>query len=209
MQTVSAEEMYAYEQKIITDIGVPAIVLMEAAAQAIVAQMRKHVTKKDRILVVAGSGNNGGDAIAAGRILTLNHYDVTILLVSPSGQYSTENQIQQQIAHGYHCRIVTDYQAIDFAAYHVFLDGLFGIGLARPVAGDALAVISRINDVKERYVYAIDVPSGISAAGGQKLGACVIADETITFGFAKKGMNNPELASYFGAITIDNIGFFY
>lgn len=209
MKTVSAEEMYAYEKRIIEEIGVPAMVLMEAAARAIVAQMCKRVTIADRILVVAGSGNNGGDAIAAGRILTLNHYDVTILLVSPSGHYSQENKIQQQIAHGYHCRILTDLHAVNFADYNIFLDGLFGIGLDRPAEGDALTAISQINNAKQKYVYAIDVPSGISVASGQKTGACVIADETITFGFAKQGMANPELAIYFGDITVDNIGFFY
>lgn len=209
MKIMTANDMYAYEQTIIEDIGVPTMVLMEAAAQAVVRQMVRRVTINDRILIIAGSGNNGGDAIAVGRILQLKNYQVTMLITSPTGHYSPENKAQQKIARGYACQLVDDYQAIDFTGFQIFVDGLFGIGLGRPITGAPLTIINTLNQLTAKRVYAIDIPSGISAASGEALGPCVLADETITFGFAKNGMDNPQLKKYFGAITVDDIGFFF
>lgn len=209
MKTLTAEEMYHYEEKIMNEKGVPSIVLMECAARAIAAQMKQTITKKDQIVIVAGGGNNGGDGIAVGRILHNEGFPVEILVVGNPDHYSEQNQLQQKIAKGYGATIKTDLDEVDFTTATVIVDALFGIGLNRPVEGSPLKAIEKVNAAKQVRVYAIDAPSGISSVEGKALGTCVIANETITFGFYKHGMEKDELEDYFGDITVDDIGFFY
>ncbi|MCF1632386.1 NAD(P)H-hydrate epimerase [Tetragenococcus koreensis] len=209
MKTLTAEEMYHYEEKIMNDKGVPSNVLMECAARAIAAQMKQTITKKDQIVIVAGGGNNGGDGIAVGRILHNEGFQVEILVVGNPDHYSEQNRLQQKIAKGYGASIKTDLDGIDFTKATVIVDALFGIGLNRPVEGKPLKAIEKMNAAKQARVYAIDAPSGISSVEGKALGTCIIADETITFGFYKHGMEKDELQDYFGHITVDDIGFFY
>ncbi len=209
MKTLTADEMYQYEEKVMNEKGVPSIVLMECASRAIVAQMKQRITKTDIIVIAAGGGNNGGDGIAVGRILHNEGFQVGILVVGNPDHYSEQNRLQQNIAKGYGTLIKTDLTEIDFTKATVIVDALFGIGLNRPVKGEALKVIEKINAAKQARTYAIDAPSGVSSVEGKALGNCVIADETITFGFYKHGMEKKELANYFGHITVDDIGFFY
>lgn len=201
--------MYHYEEKIMNEKGVPSIVLMECASRATITQMKQMITKADTIVIAAGGGNNGGDGVAVGRILHNEGFQVEILLVGNSEHYSKQNCLQQRIARAYGVVIKTDLTEMDFAKATVVVDALFGIGLNRPVEGKALQVIQKINAAKQARIYAIDAPSGISSVEGKALGNCVIADETITFGFYKYGMEKEELASCFGHITVDDIGFFY
>lgn len=209
MKTLTADEMYQYEEKVMNEKGVPSIVLMECASRAIARQMKKTITKTDAIVIAAGSGNNGGDGIAVGRILHNEGFQVEILVVGNPDHYSEQNRLQQKIAKAYGALVKTDLTEVDFTKATVIVDTLFGIGLNRPVKGEALTVIGKINAAKQARTYAIDAPSGVSSVEGKALGNCVTADETITFGFYKHGMEKKELENYFGQITVDDIGFFY
>jgi len=208
MEFLTAAQMYDYEQHIIEDKQVPSIVLMECAARAIVKQMKKTISLLDKVMIVAGGGNNGGDAIAVGRILHNEGFQVEILIVGNPQHYSEQNILQQKIAESYGTSIKTDLAKVDFTETTAFVEGLFGIGLSRPVQGTALKAIQKINDQHAARTFSIDVPSGISALTGEKIGDCVLADETITFGFYKHGMEKENLKKYFGTITVDDIGFF-
>lgn len=209
MKYLKASEMFAYEQEIIENKGVPAIVLMECAARAVVTQMKQTITKSDSILVVCGDGNNGGDGLAVGRILHNEGYKVTILEAGDPKQRTSQNSLQSKIAKNYGTAFVSQIDHVNFKEFTVFVDALFGIGLSRKISGAPLEIIKKINGVKSSRVYAIDVPSGISAEKGVALGIYLQADETITFGFYKKGMEKSELQESFGKITVADIGFFY
>lgn len=209
MKTLTAEEMYAYEKNIMNNKGVPSNVLMECAARATVKKMKQTISKNDGITVVAGGGNNGGDGLAVGRILHNEGFQVEILVIGNPEHYSEQNRLQQQIAKKYGVAIETHLEKIDFTKTKVIVDALFGIGLSRPVKGVPLQAIEKINRAKQARVYAIDVPSGVSSIEGKILGSCVMADETMTFGFYKHGMEKEELKNVFGDITVDDIGFYY
>lgn len=209
MKTLTAEEMYEYEKSIMNDKGVPSIVLMECAARATAKQMKQTLSQNDRITIVAGGGNNGGDGLAVGRILHNEGFQVEILVLGNPDHYSEQNQLQQKIAKSYGAVVKTSLEKIDFTKTTVIVDALFGIGLSRAVKGIPLQAIEKINATKQARVYAIDVPSGISSIEGEILGNCVMADETMTFGFYKHGMEKEKLKSSFGHITVDDIGFYY
>ena len=78
---VTGDEMKQIEKCAIEEIGIDSLVLMERAALSVVAHMKKHTTKQDKICVVCGSGNNGADGVAIARILLEDKYKVTIVVL--------------------------------------------------------------------------------------------------------------------------------
>lgn len=204
----TAEEMYRYEKHIMKDKHVPPLLLMEGAAHAVYRQMQRTLPTPKKILAIAGTGNNGADAIAVARLYLLHGTEAEVLLIGDPQHASMENQQQQAIFAGYGGIIHTDPARPDLSRYTAIIDGLFGIGLNRPIQGTAARVITALNQLATARIYAIDVPSGIATEKGVAFTPCVRADETITFGFYKHGMEDPALAQYFGNIIVDDIGFF-
>ncbi|NRR74774.1 hypothetical protein HRD57_00350 [Tetragenococcus halophilus] len=132
MKTLTAEQMYHYEETIMNEKNVPSIVLMECASRAVVQQMKKIITKTDTIVIAAGGGNNGGDGIAVGRILHNEGFQVEIFVAGNPDHHSEQNRLQQKIAKAYQAVIKTDLSEVDFTNATVIVDALFGIGLNLP-----------------------------------------------------------------------------
>lgn len=216
---LTAQEMSDADRFTSNTIGIPSIVLMEraalAAAEAVRADFPLHGSSRKkpvRIAVAAGKGNNGADALAAGRILLDAGYEVDFYsekLCADAVSGTPASNLDTQLA------VLASYGAVLHSLQElipaedtlsaapsavpadaplkytdVLLDGLFGTGLSREIAGTAADVIRAINDQRREYgaaVYAIDIPSGISASTGEVLGTAVEADVTVTFAFYKRG----------------------
>ena len=86
----------------------------------------------------------------------------------------------------------------DFSGADVIVDGIFGTGLARAVEGEAAALIERVN-ASGRPVLAIDIPSGLSADTGMRLGAAIRADATVSLVAWKRGLFTGDAADCVGA----------
>jgi ADP-dependent NAD(P)H-hydrate dehydratase / NAD(P)H-hydrate epimerase len=200
---IDSKGMKSIDDYTVEVLKIPAMVLMERAAYEVAAVIRQQVKKTDRILAVCGTGNNGGDGIAAGRILYLQGYHVAILLVGDENKRSEQTKQQLEIARNLNIPI-ENYNKLH--EYNIIIDAIFGVGLSRPVTGEYLSVIDNIN-LNNNKVFAIDIPSGISADYGMVMNAAVRADETITFGLCKKGLLVYPGADYAGKITIADIGF--
>ena len=132
--------------------------LMERAGAAAADLAAKLVSGKD-VLVLAGPGNNGGDARIAAELLKQKFFRVTI----------AEKDIPAQKDWG------------------LVIDGLFGIGLARPIEGDYAKLVEYANR-QACPVLALDVPSGIQSDSGRVLGCAVRASHTLTFIALKPGL---------------------
>lgn len=198
-----------------SEIGIPGIVLMERAAYALVQEVTRIIRKNDKILAVCGSGNNGGDGIAAARILHLMGYTCDVLLISGAHGVSVENEHQLKIAEKVGVKIhrITNEVVIrcndtiiDFSAYDVVIDAIFGIGLVREVGEPYQSIIEQINS-SEATVIAADIPSGIDADTAQVLGCAVKADVTVSFGYGKPGIYLYPGAEYAGKTVVHEIGF--
>ncbi|MDD5936996.1 MAG: NAD(P)H-hydrate dehydratase [Clostridiales bacterium] len=201
---LSASQMKSLDQMTIQEIGIESLVLMERAALGVVEEIKKHVTLKDRILVVCGSGNNGGDGFAVARILLAQGHSVDAMFVGSMAKMTLECKKQMQIAVKMGLSMRTE---LLFSEYNIIVDGIFGIGLDRPVHGEFANVIERINEQKESaFVIAIDIPSGISADTGQKLDYAVKADVTVTFQEMKRGLLLYPGAEYAGNIIVKDVG---
>jgi NAD(P)H-hydrate epimerase len=182
---------------------IPSMVLMERAAKEVVAVMKKRIDKSDRILAVCGSGNNGGDGIAAGRILYLQGYQVAILFIGEEDKASIQLKAQLEIARNLGIPI-ENYNKLH--EYNIIIDAIFGVGLSRPVFGLQEEVIRQINQ-NANIIYAVDIPSGISTDNASVMNIAVKADYTITFGYNKLGLLFYPGALYAGEITVVDIGF--
>ena len=78
-KVVTSKEMASLDAYTIHDVGIPSMVLMERAALAVAAQIQKISANRERILVVCGNGNNGGDGVAVARLLYLKGYHLSLI----------------------------------------------------------------------------------------------------------------------------------
>ena len=96
-QLVTGDEIRKIEQYVINEIGIPSLVLMERAALSVSEHIKKRFSKKDRICVVCGSGNNGADGVAIARQLLEDDYSVQIVLLGKEEKFSFEMKTQTAI----------------------------------------------------------------------------------------------------------------
>ena len=190
----------------INTMGVPSVVLMERAAYEVAsktAQIAMSFTRKVRICVVCGNGNNGADGVAVSRILTWQGLPVDIIMADVEGHHTKEMELQLNIATNSSIRFA---HINDIPEYDIVIDALFGIGLSRDITGKYAQITGMINESRN-VVISIDIPSGINAATGQIMGIAVRADATVTFGYNKIGMMLYPGKKYSGDITVADIGF--
>src|SRR3954469_15470542 len=128
--------------------------LMERAGSA-VAHVAVHLAAEGPILVIAGPGNNGGDAWVAARRLAAMTREVIVYDATGTEPKAAEARAARAALHGTGTRVVTEWP--DALAPALIVDGLLGIGLARDVAGPLASIIQRINQAG-LPVLAIDLP---------------------------------------------------
>ncbi|HYD97353.1 MAG TPA: NAD(P)H-hydrate dehydratase [Noviherbaspirillum sp.] len=165
-----------------------------------------HASPADaRVLVLAGPGNNGGDALEAAASLAENGVDVTVLLCADSGRLPADACRALQRARSGNVRFAdASTESVQSGAWTLAIDGLFGIGLARPVSGLHRTLADAINALC-CPVLAIDVPSGLDADTGGIVGddgIAVRATHTITFIADKPGLHTLDGRDHAGEVTV-------
>ena len=218
---VNANQMKQIDGYSINEIGIPSLILMEKAALSLALEIRKRISEKEhKILAVCGVGNNGGDGVAALRILKEWGYEGAVLLVGKEEKASEQMKVQLSIARKL-CISVFNYEdmiaskEIDLNQmleneYTIVIDGIFGIGLSKPVKGIQKEVIDILNkgtDKGSYEIFAVDIPSGIHASTGQVMGTALKADVTVTFGVNKLGLVLYPGCEYAGEVVVTDIGF--
>ncbi len=200
---VNSKEMKKIDEYSVEVCSIPALDLMERAANQVVDVMKEKLDKADRILAVCGPGNNGGDGVAAGRILYLQGYHVAILFIGEEEKATKATKIQLEKAK----KLGVPFENSNkLTEYNIIIDALLGVGLSRDITGTYEAIIRSINEM-DSTVYAVDIPSGISCDYGKVMNVAVRSDYTITFGHQKLGLVLYPGAEYAGSITIADIGF--
>lgn len=203
MYLVNSQEMKQCDNNTIAYYGVPSMVLMERAALSVFSEITKRYPQKESgILILCGVGNNGGDGFAAGRLLHLAGYPVTVFCPGNKEKMTPETKQQYDTAVKYHVPEITE---LPETTYTIVVDALFGIGLCRQIEGRLAGLLEKLNQMSA-YKIAVDISSGIAADTGEKLGIAFRADLTITFGFAKIGQLLYPGAAYTGELVTADIG---
>ena len=206
--------MVALDRLTIDEVGIPALVLMEVAGRAVAdAAFAQFIDDELPVLALAGTGNNGADAVVAARHLHERGVPVEIAVLGSKDRLTPDAQTQLEIAERLGLSITfaegaSTADEVDewLSSCGTVIDGLFGTGLSRPIEGWLADVIDVINDRDDLAVVAVDIPSGVDADTGQILGRAVVADVTVTFQYPKVGHVQHPGRARSGDLEIADIG---
>jgi NAD(P)H-hydrate epimerase len=159
--------------------------VMRLAGRAVGRRAGRLTRPGDLVLILAGKGHNGDDARFAGESEHLLGRQVLIIPVldPESAMAEIATQLQRRPA--------------------LIVDGLFGIGLNRPLSAPWLRLIRAINE-SGAPVLAVDVPSGLNADTGEPMNDAIQAAHTVTFGAVKEGMLKTGAATFIGSLEVAN-----
>ena len=182
IELLTPTEMATADRKTI-ESGTPGIELMENAGRGVADVVAKIAPNSNRIIVLAGPGNNGGDGFVAARILKGFGYAVEVGLLDLPKNIKGDAKLafNEMKKFGINVQKLSTQIVNDG---DIFIDALFGAGLSRKIDGFAAELIMAIND-SGKPVVAVDLPSGIDGKTGKELGIAFKASETVTF-FRKK-----------------------
>jgi hydroxyethylthiazole kinase-like uncharacterized protein yjeF len=176
----------------------------QAAANVALALLAGQANRS--VLLLAGPGNNGGDALEAAA--NLAHVsagiDVTVIHIAGHGPVSDETAQALARALASQLRFI---DALPSSDPGLVIDGLFGIGLTRPLDGNARALVEAVNALR-LPVLALDVPSGLDADTGNvvgEYGVAMRAAHTLTFIGDKPGLHTCEGRDHAGAVQVDSL----
>jgi len=215
MKLASAEQMRELDRKAIEARHIPSIELMERAAEGIrdaALELAGERPSRCRAAVFCGSGNNGGDGIAAARLLFLSGVKVRTFLVGTYEKLTPD--ALTMTGRLSECGIQlerfdeqSEEQRNWVSGAHILIDALFGVGLSREILpeshfGTAVDWINRAPG----HVVAADIVSGLSADTGRVMGCAVKADRTVTFTLPKLGQYCGEGPALSGEILVKDIG---
>lgn len=199
----STDKVRELDKYTIQNEPISSIDLVERAANAFTCEFCRRYSKQNRIIVFAGQGNNGADALAISRLLIDAGYRVETYLFNRYMQLSNECELNKQrllsMENIEFTEVIYDFEPPILEKQDIIIDGLFGSGLNRPLTGGFAAMVKYINQ-SESTIVSIDIPSGLFGEDNQKNDpeAIIRADLTLSFGFPKLSFLLPENAEYVG-----------
>ncbi len=216
MRLVTSAQMRALDRRTIEEFGTPGEVLMERAGQGVAAAVVRIGELSGRlgcVRVVAGKGNNGGDAFVVARCLRAVGLPVQLILAAERNGLQGDALIHFERMLQTGVEPVASVHAGGLPPDHVHadgelvVDGVLGTGISGAPRGAAEEAIALVNQLgRHRPVIAIDVPSGLNSDTGNAAGAVVHADVTVTIGLPKCGLVAPQAADAVGNIEVVDIG---
>jgi len=178
------------DEQTIQSFGIDGFTLMEIAATRGADYILTHFPTHQKLLVIAGKGNNAGDALAISRILVAHGYASDIYFVLGDENLSSDTQQNlsiikklQEISPETAPKVVSELHP---EKYDLILDGLFGTGLQNDIKGHPAEIIKQINQ-SGIPIISMDIPSGLHADLGKIMGVAVHATVTLLFGTRKLG----------------------
>ncbi len=201
------------DRRAITEYGLPGLVLMENAGRGAAELVRSLNVNRERILILCGPGNNGGDGFVMARHLQNAGLDADVLLFGEIDQLPTDARTNSQVwakcgplwtapATG---DLDAEVRRVIDGARGWIVDALFGTGLARALVEPFAGLVAAVNG-RGLPVFAVDIPSGLDCDTGLTLGPTIRATHTATFVAPKVGFRTPAAAPYLGTVTVIDIG---
>ncbi len=212
MKVVSGETMQRLDRRAIDEFGISGLDLMENAGRRCTEAITKEFGNAPelRAVIVAGTGNNGGDGFVIARLLKKKGWHVVTFVLASQDSIKGNARSNLDLLADMPVLFCPEQGGLDRYATTlqeavVIVDALLGTGLKNKVKGNYAEAIAIINN-SGKPVVAVDIPSGIDSATGQVLGCAIKADLTITFALAKLGHVLFPGAEYAGRLEIADIG---
>ena len=211
MKILSSNQLKDLDKYTIEQEPISSIDLMERAARALVEAIIKRWNTSYNIIVFAGPGNNGGDALAVARILSQRQYHVEVFLFNTKGKLSDEcltnlKRLKETCKNCCITEINTEFNPPALSEEHLVIDGLFGTGLNKPLDGGFASLTKYLNASKATVV-SIDIPSGLmSEDNTHNIRSNIIqADVTLSIQLPKLSFLFPENEDIVGEWDVLNI----
>ena len=205
VRPLTAAQMREADRRCIEELGIPGVVLMNAAGEAVFREI-----SSGPVGVVCGKGNNGGDGYVVARLALLAGYDTRVVLVAERSSITGDAEtflVAYERLGGRVVHAATAEQAGEAVQSlqdcEVIVDALLGTGIHGEVRGAAKAAIEVW---PEAYTIAVDLPSGLNADTGDPCGCAVRADLTVTLQFPKIGLLKDAAQDYTGRLVVADIG---
>lgn len=182
----TAAQVRELDRQAIEECGIPGLELMEKAGKAACNVLQRIWPDAWRIVVVCGTGNNGGDGYVIAQLAQQHDKNVVLLQVGDhkklkgDAKSSSEKSLEAGVRH-------EPFSASKLEKADVIVDAMLGTGLDRDVKGQYQEAITAINNAKAP-VLAVDIPSGLNADSGRMMGTAIEAKATVSFIGLKQGL---------------------
>lgn len=214
LRTITPSEMKRVETRVMRETSLTGERLMQNAAAHVARAVRRWAAgRAGRVVCLCGTGNNGGDGLAAMRMLLEEDPGFAGECWLLPGELSADarRELDRLLAAAGDAPRVSVRRAeapLSLPEAACAVDALFGTGLSRPLEGLAREMCDSLNALAAAGVpvVAVDIPSGLSGETGQVMGAAVHASETVTFHRPKPGLYLGAGPDYAGKITVADIG---
>jgi NAD(P)H-hydrate epimerase len=208
MPALSAAQMGRVDHMMTDELGLDVLQLMERAGWAVATFARARFLAGDprerRVVILAGSGGNGGDGLVAARLLLGWGARVTVALSHPTEQMRGAAAHQRRILTALGFPGFAPPTA-EFPEADVVIDALLGFGLSGSPTGIAATLIRAANG-QSAPILAVDLPSGLEATDGTIFDPCIRAAATLTLALPKTGLLTPRARSVVGELSVADIG---
>ncbi len=207
MRFACAEAIREMDRYTIDELGIPGETLMLQAASGVADAIKAMRQPQDgRVLILCGSGNNGGDGIGVAALLLEAGYSVDCYMVGNPEKLSADSLCMRKRLERAGGSLLP-YENPDIISHSpaLIVDALFGTGLSRPISGKYQELIQVVNAAPAPVV-SCDIPSGIHADTGEILSCAVKADLTVTFHMPKVGLLLPPGTEHTGQLIVHDIG---
>ncbi|HHW38450.1 MAG TPA: NAD(P)H-hydrate dehydratase [Bacillales bacterium] len=188
MQVVTANEMYEIDRFTMGEIGLPGVLLMENAGQAFVQKALNYLNQSEKIAVLIGTGNNGGDGFVIARILKSLGYDADVYLIVKEEKVKGDALFHFDAFRSSGYEVIPLCDLNDLQYYDVIIDAMLGIGIKGEVKSPYREIITACNGLNN-FKIAVDIPSGVPADGSKPFNLAFKADVTIT-------LQHPKLSAF-------------
>ncbi|MBQ3725983.1 MAG: NAD(P)H-hydrate dehydratase [Selenomonadaceae bacterium] len=214
MKVALAKQMHEIDKSAVEEYGLPELSLMESAGHRVFEATKNLLggVSKKSICILAGSGNNGGDALTAARYLSNAGARVKIFLLGDKDHRTASLNVQMRILRGMGVELqqlesdrAWERLQVTLRFSDAVIDGVLGTGFSGQLRPAALRLIRLVNSAKKITV-AIDIPSGVEADTGSVGEAAMLADCTVALGLPKIGHYVCPGASHVGKLLVDDIG---
>lgn len=199
---VTAEQISQIESRVFA-AGMPVAALMEKAGGLLAQwiQSRYSLETAQQVGVLVGPGHNGGDALVVARELHLNGYQVKRF--QPFSKLKDLTQAHADYADSLGIPCFDHLEALQDC--DLIIDGLFGFGLTRSLAGEIADAINQLNQWHQPII-SLDLPSGLHTDTGAVLGTAVEATQTLCLGLWKRAFLQDAALNYIGAADLIDFG---
>jgi NAD(P)H-hydrate epimerase len=209
MKVLTAAQMREVDRRTI-ELGIPGLILMENAASRVVEFLAETFSPlaAQRIVVLCGKGNNGGDGMAIARQLQVRFTPASlhVVLAGEPQEFKGEAAENLRMLRVCGCPVARDI-APEMRRATLVLDALLGTGLKGPATGRMLEFIHEVNSgFPDAKVVAVDIPSGLESDSAESAGESVLADYTVTFTAPKVAQVMPPNCARVGRLRVAPIG---